>query len=47
MISVSVNMIWHDMIWYDMMLTTLSQWLLLLLSNNDDDDDCSTKRVYE
>ena len=45
------------MIWYDMMLTTLLQWLLLLSyddndhDHDDDDDDgyddCSTKRVYE
>ena len=44
------------MIWYDMMLTTLLQWLLWISydddddddgDDDDDDDDCSTKRVYE
>ena len=53
-ISVSLDMvfiIWHDTIWYDMMLTTLLQWLLWISyddDNDDDDDDYyfSMIRVY-
>ena len=46
-------MIWYDKIWYDMMLTTLLQWLLWISYDDDDDDDndddyyFSMKRVYE
>ena len=37
------------MIWYDMMLTTLLQWLLILSHDYDNeyDDDYSIEWVYE
>ena len=46
------DMIQDNMVWYDMMLTTLLQWLLWIsydhVNDGDDDDDdfCSMKRVY-
>ena len=43
------DMIQDDLIWHDMMLTMLLQWLLLQLSYDDyvdDDDYYSMKRVY-
>ena len=44
------NMIQDNMIWYDMMLTTLLQWLLCISYDDDDGDDDddydSMKRVY-